>query len=180
MKKIKKIITVIERELIKKLIYVNEATYMKYYIRYLKKIGVRIKGTPKYISPDVYIDGKDYSLITIDDNVTISREVMLLTHDYSLTNAVSSRKQIIRRGNGELYTLGEIVIGKNAFIGARASLLPGSIIGEGAIVGAGAVVKGKVESGTIVIGNPAKRIATTGLYSEKIIRSGNYFSNKVK
>ena len=48
-----------------------------------------------------------------------------------------------------------IVIGPNAWIGARAILLGGTSIGEGAIVGAGAVVSGVVPAFTVVAGNPA-------------------------
>lgn len=48
-----------------------------------------------------------------------------------------------------------IVIGDNAWVGARATLLADCRIGEGAIVGAGAVVRGNVPPYSIVAGNPA-------------------------
>ena len=49
----------------------------------------------------------------------------------------------------------EIVVGENAWIGARAVLLRGASIGPGAIVGAGAVVDFEVPPFCIVAGNPA-------------------------
>jgi putative colanic acid biosynthesis acetyltransferase WcaF len=49
-----------------------------------------------------------------------------------------------------------IVIGKGAFIGARAMILPGVMIGEYAIVGACAVVTRNVEPWTIQAGNPSR------------------------
>lgn len=51
-----------------------------------------------------------------------------------------------------------ITVGEDAFIGARALVLPGVQIGERAIVGAGAVVTKDVPSGAIVAGTPAKVI----------------------
>lgn len=73
MKKSKKIVLVLERIIIQKMQYISMKLYMKYYIRYLKKVGMNIEGTPNYIGNDVYFDGKDYSYITIGDNVTISK-----------------------------------------------------------------------------------------------------------
>ena len=49
-----------------------------------------------------------------------------------------------------------IVVGKGAWIGLRATILPGVHIGEGAIVGAGAVVFRNVAAYAIAIGNPAQ------------------------
>jgi acetyltransferase-like isoleucine patch superfamily enzyme len=49
-----------------------------------------------------------------------------------------------------------VSIGRNVFIGTGAIILRGSRIGDDAVVGAGAVVRGRVESGTVVAGNPAR------------------------
>jgi putative colanic acid biosynthesis acetyltransferase WcaF len=54
--------------------------------------------------------------------------------------------------------VGPIVIGEDAFIGARALILAGVTIGAGAVVGAGAGVFKDVEPWTIVGGNPARYI----------------------
>jgi acetyltransferase-like isoleucine patch superfamily enzyme len=50
----------------------------------------------------------------------------------------------------------EIVIGENAWAGARAAILSGARIGEGSIVGAAAVVDFVVPPFTVVAGNPAR------------------------
>lgn len=55
-------------------------------------------------------------------------------------------------------TTAPIVIGEDAFIGARAFILPGLTIGAGAIVGACAVVTKSVPERAIVAGNPARKI----------------------
>lgn len=49
-----------------------------------------------------------------------------------------------------------IHIGKNVWLGANVTVLPGVTIGENAIVAAGAVVTKDVEAGTVVAGVPAK------------------------
>jgi len=51
-------------------------------------------------------------------------------------------------------------IGRNAWIGVGAIILPGVTIGENAVVAAGAVVTKDVAPNTIVGGNPAKLIKT--------------------
>lgn len=53
-----------------------------------------------------------------------------------------------------------IVVGKDVFVGARAFILPGVILGDRSIIGAGAVVTKNVEANTIVAGNPAKIVGT--------------------
>ena len=50
----------------------------------------------------------------------------------------------------------EIRIKKNAWIGARVSILPGVTIGENAIVGTGSVVTKDVPDDAVVVGVPAK------------------------
>jgi len=51
-----------------------------------------------------------------------------------------------------------IVIGEEAFLGARTFVLPGVEIGTGAITGACAVVTRDVPAGAVVAGNPARVI----------------------
>ena len=51
-----------------------------------------------------------------------------------------------------------VVIERNVWIGANATVLPGVRLGEGAIVGAGAVVTSDVPPGTLVLGVPARVI----------------------
>lgn len=53
---------------------------------------------------------------------------------------------------------GPIIIGKNVWIGDKATILPGVTIGDGAIVAANAVVTKDVPAYSVVGGNPAKEI----------------------
>lgn len=53
---------------------------------------------------------------------------------------------------------GGVIIGNNCWIGAKATILDGTKIGDGCIVAAGAVVKGTFPSNVIIGGIPAKII----------------------
>lgn len=53
---------------------------------------------------------------------------------------------------------GDVVIGNNCWIGAKATILDGTKIGDGCIVAAGAVVKGEFPDNVIIGGVPAKII----------------------
>jgi len=77
---------------------------------------------------------------------TVAQEAYLCTasHDFNDT-ALRLTKQ-------------PIVVGRNAFIAARAFILPGVNIGEGAIVGACSVVTRSVLPHETVAGNPARSI----------------------
>ena len=89
-----------------------------------------------------------YSLgkIKIMEGATIAQGSYLCTgtHDFNDSNL-----QLITK---------PITIGKNAFIGARAMILPGVSIGNQAIVGAMSVVSKDIPDYQIVAGNPAKKI----------------------
>lgn len=51
-----------------------------------------------------------------------------------------------------------ISIGDDCFIGTRAIILRGTVLGDGCVVGAGAVVSGQFPGNCIIAGNPAKII----------------------
>lgn len=55
-----------------------------------------------------------------------------------------------------LSSKGSVIIGKNVWIGDKATILPGVRIGDGVIIGANSVVTKNVPSNCIACGNPAK------------------------
>jgi acetyltransferase-like isoleucine patch superfamily enzyme len=91
----------------------------------------------------------DLGGITIEDDVLIGPRVNLTTENHPLDP--SRRKHL---------DLKSILIKRNAWIGAGATILPGVTIGENSIVAAGAVVNKDVSDNTIVGGVPAKVIRT--------------------
>ncbi len=81
--------------------------------------------------------------VTIEDGVMIGPGVSLLTANHEFDDHM-------------VLLCSPIHIGRNAWIGARAIILPGITIGRNAVVAAGAVVTRDVEENTVVGGNPAR------------------------
>ncbi|NVO27993.1 acyltransferase [Donghicola sp. C2-DW-16] len=54
---------------------------------------------------------------------------------------------------------GDVIIGNDVWLGARAMVMPGVTIGDGAIIGAGSVVTRDIPPMTIAAGVPAKVIS---------------------
>lgn len=92
-----------------------------------------------------------YSLapITLERGCIVAQEAYLCTGDHDLDHA---DKPLITA---------PIVVGADAFIGARAIILKGITIGARAIVGAGSTVTKDVTADSRVAGNPAKILACT-------------------
>lgn len=83
--------------------------------------------------------------IDIEDNVQIGPKVTIVTdnHDFENRNILICKPVVIKR---------------DAWIGANATIMPGVEIGERAIVAGGSVVTKDVPANAIVGGNPAKII----------------------
>lgn len=123
----------------------------------LKRCGAKINGKPNYIGYDVWFDGTDLQMLSLGVGCTISNKVIVLLHDWaSATIAVSLGTKMNRRG--PIGIKRRVVIGPYSFIGIGSIILPGAKIGKGAIIGAGSVIRGKVESYAVVVGNPAIKI----------------------
>lgn len=166
--KIDKIIYKIRFSLLRTIKIWDEVKYTERYVSLLKDYGMNIRNAA-YIDPSASFDNYDYSMITLGDNITVSREVLLLTHDFSITKGLIA---IHGKGIGRFQK--EIIIGKNCFIGARAIILPGTTIGDNVIIGSGAVVKGVVPSDSIVIGNPGKVVANTFEWTNKHLKKRDF------
>ena len=136
--------------------------YLRAYVWLLKRYGVTFEGPPDYIGRTCRLD--THAPIKIGRNVIISEEVFMLTHDYCVTTALRAGGDQMREPS---LICGGITIGDNCFIGLRATLLPGTVLGDNVIVGAGAVVRGSIPDGVIVIGNPAQSVCTTNEYAQK-------------
>lgn len=145
----------------------NKPAYIRDYPKYLRKLGVKINENPGdcWISPTIFLDSSGYDMIEIGDDCTISFDVTILVHDYSINNAFRAvdippeeRHRLIKR---------PVKIGDNCFIGAKAIILPGTVIGDSCIIGSGAVVRGHIPSGSIVSGNPASVIARVEDFANK-------------
>lgn len=151
----------------------DHKVYMKNYIHFLKKIGVKINGTPRFIHYNVKFDATDkYSLIELNHNCVVTGSTLILTHDFSIYHAsigVGKSKYSDR----EFARKGRVIIGKNAFVGGNCIILPNTHIGENSIVAAGSVITKDVLPNTIVGGNPAREINSISNYVDKFNKNYN-------
>lgn len=76
--------------------------------------------------------------ITIGENTKIAPNVCINDHDHDYKNVTGNR--LIK---------GEVVIGKNVWIGSNVVILRDTIIGDQAVIAAGSIVKGYVPANTL-------------------------------
>lgn len=105
------------------------------------------------VGKDVFVNSgccfQDQGGVTLGDGCLVGHNVVFATLDHD--------KRPGRRGD---MTAAPIVVGKDVWIGAHATILKGVTIGDGAIVAAGAVVTRDVPPNTIAAGVPARVVKT--------------------
>jgi maltose O-acetyltransferase len=104
-------------------------------------------GTGSYVNAGCWFEGSGE--IVIGDNCLLGPEVLLLTSTHRLDP------------DGSIDRLPEfhsVTIGDGAWIGARATIMPGVKVGAGAVIAAGATVTKDCDPGVVYGGVPAKRI----------------------
>lgn len=116
--------------------------------------GVRFYGMPN-LSTEPW-------LITLGDNVHVTRGVQFLTHD--------GASLILRSTTPDLEITKPIVVGSDVYIGVNSVILPGVTIGSRCIIAAGSVVSRSVPDNSVVAGVPARVIKTVDEYEEKAKR----------
>jgi acetyltransferase-like isoleucine patch superfamily enzyme len=107
--------------------------------------GITI-GRRSIINQQCCLDGRGG--LTIGDDVNVSPGVWILTDSHDMHDPLFRE------------VLAPVTIGDHVWIGSRALILPGVIVGEGAVVAAGAVVTRNVAPYTVVAGVPASPIGT--------------------
>jgi maltose O-acetyltransferase len=101
------------------------------------------------------IDRSHCWLITIGDDVTVSRDVRILAHDASTKAYLGYTR------------LGKVDIGDRVFIGAASIVLPGVRIGSDVVIGAGSVVSRDIPDGMVARGVPARCVMTTAEWIDR-------------
>ena len=125
-------------------------------VEYGRSIGVRIgkdcKISTKYFGTEPY-------LIEIGNHVQVTDDVRFITH---------TGGWVFRKKNPKFDVFGEIKIGNNVYIGNCVVILPGVTIGDNVIVGARSIVTKDVESDSVCVGIPARKIKSVTQYHEEI------------
>lgn len=113
-------------------------------------------GTNTRIGRNVFINQNctfyDLGGIEIADDVLIGPNVSIITSSHPIEPA--------QRRNGVIAS--PIVIEKNVWIAAGATIIGGVTVGENSVVAAGSVVTQDVPPNTLVAGNPARVVRSIG------------------
>jgi len=137
--------------------YVNRIRLMidsSYYPDFLRQQGVCIGKDSVVLFPS-YVDARLPYLLEIGNNVVISINVTILTHDATSAYA------------GDLIKVGPVTIHDHSFIGANTTILCNVSIGPDSIVGAGSVVSKDVPPNTVYAGNPARFVCSIDRFIKK-------------
>lgn len=124
-------------------------------VSYLKKVGCIVGENVFFFDPiNVFVDTTRPYLLEIKDRAKITRNVIILTHDFSFSVFRPVFHDIINQCSGKT------VIGENNFIGMGSIIMPGVHLGDNVIVGSGSVVTKSFPDNVVIAGNPAKIVCT--------------------
>ena len=148
------------KDFVRKLI-LRERSNSENFVNYCRSIGMHIGERTVIFEPTkTYVDVTRPWMISIGNDVQITRGVTILTHGYDWS--------VLKGLYGDvLGSCGEVVIGNNVFIGMNSTILKGVHIGDNCIIGANSLVNKDVETGWVVAGNPAKPIIRVEDYYKK-------------
>jgi acetyltransferase-like isoleucine patch superfamily enzyme len=94
--------------------------------------------------------------ITIEDDVMLGSGVHIYVHNHRFDDP---NIPIIDQG---YFSSSPVVLKKGGWVGAKAIILPGVIIGENAVIGAGSIVTKSIPERVLAVGNPAMIIREIG------------------
>jgi Acetyltransferase (isoleucine patch superfamily) len=114
-------------------------------------------GKHVYLGKNVYIN---FNCTLIDDaNIYIGEKTMIAPN----VTIISASHPISPKLRSEGYGCNQPVhIGKNVWLAANVTVLPGVHIGDNSVVGAGSVVTKDIPSNVLAIGTPAKVLREIG------------------
>jgi acetyltransferase-like isoleucine patch superfamily enzyme len=103
------------------------------------------------VGDNVRLNGCDIQAaerVTVGDDCILGSCIVVDTDYHSV--------DVDRREQGAAVVTRPVTIGRNVWVGGKATVLKGVTIGEDSVVGYGAVVVGDVPAGVVVAGNPAR------------------------
>ena len=133
------------------------------------RVGARcVLGQNVFVGPGVVLgDGvKVQNNVSIYAGVSIADDVFL-GPSCVFTNILTPRAHVERKDE-----FASTRVGRGVTVGANATIVCGSDLGEYALIGAGAVVTREVAPHAVVVGNPARRVGWACRCGEILPRSG--------
>lgn len=109
-------------------------------------------------SPNMW--GTEPFLITIGSNVFITNDCKFVNHDGGTL--------ILRSKTPDLEITKPITIGNDVYLGIETIIMPGVNINNNVIIGARSIVTKNVETDSVMVGIPAKKIKTVTQYHEEL------------
>jgi acetyltransferase-like isoleucine patch superfamily enzyme len=115
------------------------------------KVGRRV-----HIAPNVFVSGggdfeiEDYACIATKSSIITSTEVLKDGARCSGPMVSSDQRNVLR---------GKVLIKRDAFIGAAATILPNVVVEEGSVIAAGVTLAKSTEPWGIYVGAKSQRIA---------------------
>lgn len=122
---------------------------VKFFNWHHKGPGGLIIGDNCFIGDETLIDL--YGSVVLDNNVTISQRVTIITHLNVGYKNHPLQKHFPKKVQG-------VIIKSGSVVGASSTILPGITIGEKSFVAAGSVITKSVLNNSLVAGVPAKQV----------------------
>lgn len=129
------------------------------------KLGERCNlGQNVFVGPDTELGHN----VKVQNNVSIYHGVIceddvFLGPSMVFTNIRNPRSEVVRRDQYE-----QTLVRKGATIGANATIVCGTEIGEYAFIGAGAVITKNVPPYALMLGNPARQVGWMSRYGHRL------------
>ncbi len=119
-----------------------------------RNVSKIIIGNKCHISPNNHITATNY--IEIGNYVRTGKYVLISDNSHGEPN--NKKHQKLPLYQRPIFSKGKVIIGNNVWIGEKASIMAGVIIGDNAIIGANTVVTKDVPANAIAVGSPARII----------------------
>jgi len=111
------------------------------------------------LESNLMLDKVHPSGIHIGANTLVGSHTLILCHEHIMRDPLDTRNPWVT----------ETYIGRNCFIGVRATILPGVRIGDEVVVGASTVVTKDIPSNCLVVGNPGRIVKTNIRMNDRAI-----------
>jgi acetyltransferase-like isoleucine patch superfamily enzyme len=104
--------------------------------------------------------------IAIGEGLLAGSRVLISDHGHGGYRGANHSDPAVRPVLRPIVSAGEVVIGRNVWLGDGVAVLAGAEIGDGAVIGVNSVVNGPIPPNTIAVGAPARAVrqwnATSG------------------